>query len=207
MTRFAAGTSPQYADAYNNWFFGGGFQRGDTPPSPGGQMPFNRAVQAPYPPTSSGPMPMAPPRPSPPTPSKPGPGRPSRPMAPTQPPPPGKPQGGGFAAYSPGQAQPQQSPWATSTPYGQPQQQPANRPPPFRATSQNFDGTQSQMPNFRQRDAFISQINSQLGQMQQQSQQRPGMGPPQFNFPQMWGQAGQMAQQGWQNPFAAPGYY
>lgn len=78
-----------------------------------------------------------------------------------------------------------------------------NRPPPFQATTQNFDGTQSQMPNFQQRDAFINQINRQLGQMQQQSWQRPGARPPQFNFPQMWGQAGQMAQQGWQNPFAA----
>lgn len=124
------------------------------------------------------------------TPSKPGPGRPSVPMAPS---------------YSPGQAKPQQSPYATSTPYGQqpPSQQP-NRPPPFLATTQNFDGTQSQMPNFQQRDAFIAQINNQLGQMQQQSWQRPGMGAPQFNFPQMWGQAGQMAEQGFRNPFAAP---
>lgn len=80
----------------------------------------------------------------------------------------------------------------------------ADRPPPFQATTQNFDGTQSQMPNFQQRDAFIAQINNQLGQMQQQSWQRPGMGAPQFNFPQMWGQAGQMAQQGFRNPFAIP---
>ena len=60
------------------------------------------------------------------------------------------------------------------------------------------------MPNFQQRDAFIAQINNQLGQMQQQSWQRPGMGAPQFNFPQMWGQAGKMAEQGFRNPFAAP---
>jgi hypothetical protein len=80
----------------------------------------------------------------------------------------------------------------------------ANRPPPFQAATQNFDGTQSQMPNFQQRDAFISQINSQLGQMQGLSQARPGMGAPQFNFPQMWGQANQMVRQGWQNPFAGP---
>jgi hypothetical protein len=109
--------------------------------------------------------------------------------------------------YAPGQAKPQQSPYATATPYGAPQpasqsQQPV-RPPPFQSTTQNFDGTQSQMPNFQQRDAFISQINNQLGQMQQQSWQQPGMGAPQFNFPQMWGQAGEMAQQGFQNPFAA----
>jgi hypothetical protein len=162
---------------------------------------------------------------------------------------------GNFSAYSPGQAQPQQNPYGTATPYGgkpqamgpqwnqggtnqqQTRQQPfqqymtqgspygggnqfqqrpevdpnvannpyANRPPPFQATTQNFDGTQSQMPNFQQRDAFISQINNQLGQMQGQSWQQPGMGAPQFNFPQMWGQAGQMAQQGFRNPFAASG--
>lgn len=162
---------------------------------------------------------------------------------------------GNFSAYSPGQAQPQQNPYGTATPYGgkpqamgpqwnqggtnqqQTRQQPfqqymtqgspygggnqfqqrpavdpnvannpyANRPPPFQATTQNFDGTQSQMPNFQQRDAFISQINNQLGQMQGQSWQQPGMGAPQFNFPQMLGQAGQMAQQGFQNPFAPSG--
>lgn len=81
----------------------------------------------------------------------------------------------------------------------------ANRPQPFQQTTQNFDGTQSQMPNFQQRDAFIGQINNQLGQMQNQSWQQPGMGAPQFDFPQMWGQAGEMVKQGWQNPFAAQG--
>jgi len=99
----------------------------------------------------------------------------------------------------PGQAQSQQSPYATATPYGQQ----ASRPPAFQAYTQNFDGTQSQMPDFQRRDAFISQINNQLGQMAQQSQQRPGARPPKLNFPQMWNQAGQMVQQGWQNPFAA----
>lgn len=237
MTSFAPGTNPQYANAYSSWFFNGGPRTGSQAPKPGdfgpaasGPMTPNRAVPAPYPPTSPGTMLPAPPRPTP-TPSKPGPGRPSRPMTPSQSPRPGKPQGGGFGIYSPGQAQPQQSPYASSTPYGQQpqsmnrygpgtspeymQQNPdtepfnpaGNRPPPFRATTQNFDGTTSQMPNFQQRDAFIAQINNQLGQMQQQSQKQPGMGPPQFNFPQMWGQAGQMAQQGFRNPFAAPGYY
>lgn len=187
--------------------------------------------------------------------------------------------GGNFSAYSPGQAQPQQNPYGTATPYGvqrplvqqpaPPQQyevprpsdygvdfsvggdgqirdmryrqppagspgpsqpgrympppggQPpigpglidpnvannpyANRPPPFQATTQNLDGTQSELPNYQQRDAFISQINNQLGQMQNQSWQQPGMGAPQFNFPQMLGQAGEMAQQGFQNPFAQAG--
>ena len=102
--------------------------------------------------------------------------------------------GDGRPRFAPGQIDPN----VANNPY-------ANRPPPFQATTQNFDGTQSQMPNFQQRDAFISQINNQLGQMQGQSWQQPGMGAPQFNFPQMWGQAGQMAQQGFRNPFAASG--
>lgn len=101
----------------------------------------------------------------------------------------------------PGQAQSQQSPYATATPYGQ--QQPP-RPPAFQAVTQNFDGTTSQMPNYQQRDAFISQINSQLGKAQQQSWQKPGAGAPQLDFQKMWGQAGQMVKDGWQNPFARP---
>jgi hypothetical protein len=132
------------------------------------------------------------------------------------------PGGGGGTPLTPGQ--PQQRPAGTATQYGN-QYGPgglppigpglidpnvannpyANRPPPFQATSQNFDGTQSQMPNFQQRDAFINQINNQLGQMQGQSWQKPGMGPPQFNFPQMWGQAGEMAGKGFKNPFAMQG--
>jgi hypothetical protein len=95
--------------------------------------------------------------------------------------------------------QPAQRPLAQAAP--QPAMPPAMQP--FQAQTLNFDGTQSQMPNFQQRDAFISQINNQLGQMQQQSWQQP-MGAPQFNFPQMWGQAGQMVDQGWQNPFRFP---
>lgn len=96
-------------------------------------------------------------------------------------------------------------PLATQGPAGQPMGLPGpmSRPAPFQSTTRNFDGTTSQMPNFQQRDAFIAQINNQLGQMQNQSWQRPGMGAPQFDFPTMWGQAGEMAQQGFQNPFAA----
>lgn len=102
--------------------------------------------------------------------------------------------GDGRPRFAPGQIDPN----VANNPY-------ANRPPPFQQTTQNLDGTQSEMPNNQQRDAFISQINNQLGQMQNQSWQQPGMGAPQFNFPQMLGQAGEMAQQGWQNPFAAQG--
>jgi hypothetical protein len=122
--------------------------------------------------------------------------------------------------FATGQAQPQQ-PQQQGTPYNPQQGQNfggfgsqqggpfsawannanAPRPPAFQSQANNFDGTQSQAPNFQQRDAFISQINNQLGQMQGQSWNQP-MGAPQFNFPQMWGQAGQMVQQGWRNPFA-----
>lgn len=110
--------------------------------------------------------------------------------------------------FGPDSAQPKQ-PQPQGTPYnpqqGQPfgawgQQPMPQRPPAFESRTQNFDGTQSQMPNFQQRDAFIQQINNQLGQMQSQSWNQP-MGAPQFNFGQMWQQAGQMAQDGWQNPF------
>jgi hypothetical protein len=97
----------------------------------------------------------------------------------------GSQQGGAFSAWNPNTANDAQ----------------AQRPPAFQAQTFNFDGTQSQMPNFQQRDAFINNINTQLGQMQGQSWNQP-MGAPQFNFPQMWGQAGQQVQQGFQNPFA-----
>jgi len=107
-------------------------------------------------------------------------------------------QGSPYGGANQFQQRPQVDPNVANNPY-------ANRPAPFQATTQNFDGTQSQMPNFQQRDAFIGQINNQLGQMQSQSWQQPGMGAPQFNFPQMWGQAGEMAQQGYQNPFAQAG--
>lgn len=111
-------------------------------------------------------------------------------------------------AFSPGRAQPQQNSWAASTPYS-----PANpnvasgaqvaRPPAFQSLTQNFDGTFSESPNFPQRDAMISQINSQLGQMQAQSWNQP-TGAPQFNFPQMAQQANEMVAQGWQNPVLQP---
>lgn len=157
------------------------------------------------------------------TPSKPGPGMPSVTTAHGGQASGGKPQSMGPQWNQGGtnQQQTRQQPFqqymAQGSPYGggnQSQQRPAvdpnfannpyaNRPAPFQATTQNFDGTQSQMPNFQQRDAFISQINNRLGQMQGQSWQKPGMGAPQFNFPQMWGQAGQMANQGWRSPFAS----
>lgn len=108
-----------------------------------------------------------------------------------------------YAGSSPSGQPPSPQPSLTQyTAPGNPLPGPTSRPAPFQSTTRNFDGTTSEMPNFQQRDAFISQINNQLGEMQNQSWQQPGMGAPQFNFPQMWGQAGEMVQQGFQNPFA-----
>jgi hypothetical protein len=106
---------------------------------------------------------------------------------------------GGKPAGKPGQAQSQQSPYATSTPYAAYNPNIANnpqapRPPAFQASYGQPDGSFSSQPNFGQRDAFIQNLNQQAGM------QTGGM--PQFNFGQAWNQAGNMVQQGWQNPFA-----
>lgn len=80
---------------------------------------------------------------------------------------------------------------------------PERRPPPFQAAYGQIGGGFSSQPNFGQRDAFINNINNQLGQMQRQSWANPGsVGAPQFNFGQMWNQAGDMVQRGWQSPLA-----
>lgn len=105
---------------------------------------------------------------------------------------------------SPGRAQPRQSPYESSTAYQAWNPNIANnpsapRPPAFQASYGNLDGTTSQQPNFQQRDAFISQINDRLGQMQQQSWQQP-MGAPQFDFQGMASRANEMVRGGWQNP-------
>jgi hypothetical protein len=108
---------------------------------------------------------------------------------------------GGKPAGKPGQAQSQQSPYATSTPYAAYNPNIANnpqapRPPEFQASYGQPDGSFGSQPNFGQRDAFIQNLNQQAGM------QTGGM--PQFNFGQAWNQAGNMVQQGWQNPFAPP---
>lgn len=73
--------------------------------------------------------------------------------------------------------------------------------PAFQASFGNPFGGPTQQPNFGQRDAFISNINNQLGQMQQQSWLQPGsIGAPQLDFQNLWGRAGDMVKQGWQNP-------
>ena len=94
-------------------------------------------------------------------------------------------QGGGFSAWDPNIANNAQAP----------------RPPAFQAAYGQMGGGYSDRPDTPKRDAFISQVNNQLGQMQGQSWQQP-TGAPQFNFGQMMGQANQMAEQGFQNPFA-----
>jgi hypothetical protein len=105
-----------------------------------------------------------------------------------QQPAPQQPQGGGFSAWDPNIANNAQAP----------------RPPAFQASYGQLGGGYSDQPNFQQRDAFISQVNNQLGQMQGQSWQQPGVGAPQFDFARMFGQAGNMVQQGYQNPFSQP---
>ena len=92
-----------------------------------------------------------------------------------------------YSAYSLGMAQPQQSPYANSTPYGQngnlAYAPPDQRPPPFQQSWGNPFGAATSQPNFDWRNSLISNVNSQLGQMQQQSWQQPGvLGAPQFNF-------------------------
>lgn len=106
-------------------------------------------------------------------------------------------QGTPYGAYSPGASQ---NLSGGNLAYAAPQ----NRPQPFTASYQGFDGSVSNQPNFAQRDAFINQINNQLGRQQAQSWQQP-TGAPQFDFPSMWNQAGKMVEQGWQNPFSGFG--
>ena len=131
---------------------------------------------------------------------------------PANPRPPGSP-----AVQSPGQAQPQQSPYAGSSPYGQApmaQVSPApylplpaggvgnwgnqtqGRPAPFSVTGSDPFGGWGGMDQFLgQRAAFVNNINQHRGMTASQ-----GLPPTPMNFNQMWNQAGQMQQQGWQNP-------
>jgi hypothetical protein len=115
-----------------------------------------------------------------------------------------------YSAYSPGMAQPQQSPYANSTPYGQngnlAYAPPDQRPPPFQQSWGNPFGAATSEPNFDWRNSLIGNVNSQLGQMQQQSWQQPGvLGAPQFNFNPMAQPPG-MAQPV-QDPYAASNAY
>lgn len=133
-------------------------------------------------------------------------GRPASPRPPSSP-----------AVPSPGQAQPQQSPYAGSSPYGQApvaQVSPApylpppaggvgnwgnqtqGRPAPFSVTGSDPFGGWGGMDQFLgQRAAFVNNINQHRGMTASQ-----GLPPMPMDFNQMWGQAGRMQQQGWQNP-------
>jgi len=110
-----------------------------------------------------------------------------------------------MSMYSPGQAKPIQ-PQSQGTPYGAQSDgnyayaTPNNRPAPFTQRYTNFDGTQSEQPNFGQRDAFIQNINDSMlpyygGKAQ---------GAPQFDFQSMYKKADDMVKDGWQNPFLMP---
>jgi hypothetical protein len=91
-----------------------------------------------------------------------------------------------------------------------PAAQPGRQPPPAFTAQTNYAPPQSfvmptpmtpqGMPDFRQRDAFIANINNSLGQ--QMSFGTPTPQSPQLNFPALWQQAGQMVNNGWQNPLA-----
>ena len=56
---------------------------------------------------------------------------------------------------------------------------------------------------YNQRDAFINNINTSLGQQMMQNFGGAQPVAPQLNIPQLWAQAGQMAANGWTNPLAA----
>lgn len=204
MTMFAPDTPQGYANAYNNWFYGGGARSGQPSPKP---QDYGM-------PGASGPKPQAFPGKSE---SQPGKGSSYNP---------GKAQsiqmpsyGTGYGQRAPEMYAPREtlaraqgappggvypddmvpvSGWGNLA-YAPPDQ----RPPPFQAVYGQIGGGYSSQPNFDQRDAFISNINNQLGQMQQQSWARPGsVGAPQMDLGRMWGQAGEMVQQGWQSPLA-----
>jgi hypothetical protein len=74
------------------------------------------------------------------------------------------------------------------------------RPEPFTAQYQGFDGSVSDKPNYGQRDAFIQQANDMMMPYYSGKSQ----GAPQMNVQDMWSNAGKMVENGYQNPFAPP---
>ena len=129
----------------------------------------------------------------------------ARPAQPQSQPPTSRPAGN-FSAYSPGQAQPQQSPWATATQYGQQpawaQQLPYGgqnvgvQPFQFRAT--DFMGNQFSDPA-----AFTAQqgaMTQALNQQRAQQISQGNFGP--LNPSLAYRQGQEMLQAGWQNQFA-----
>lgn len=75
-----------------------------------------------------------------------------------------------------------------------PPQQPQRYVFPLQGQGQQF---------YNQRDAFINNINTSLGQQMMQNFGGATPVAPQLNIPQLWAQAGQMAADGWTNPLAA----
>lgn len=125
-------------------------------------------------------------------------------------------QSGSFSAYAPGQAQSQQSPYASSSQYGQfnagnyANMSPAQRPPAFEQSQQTPWGQMSPSAYSQQQAAFVSGVNNQMGQYMGSAGVYQGQGAPpsswgqapQWNPNQLWSQAGSAVQQGWQNQLA-----
>lgn len=128
--------------------------------------------------------------------------------------------GEGMWAYSqqkpsPGQAQPQQSPYAASTGYGQPafnmgnyaNMPAAQRPAAFQQTMQTPFGQMDPSAFYAQRDAMVQAANNVHAQAAQNAgvftgQSAPSLGQPTYNPQQLWQAGGAMLDQGWQNPFS-----
>jgi hypothetical protein len=124
-----------------------------------------------------------------------------------------KPSGGmDMSIYSPGKAQPTQTP-SLGTAYGQPstqgspqQKNPfASMQPGVYSPSGFTPGSNFQQPlatALAQRDAFVQQANQALLPYQVANFTNQNFGPPQFDIAGMRKQANQMVQDGFYNPFA-----
>ena len=129
--------------------------------------------------------------------------------------------GGAYAAYRPGQAQSQQSPYANSTAYGQSvsntpnvqggqmhsfYSQPAGQGPAFQQQMPSFQfagGTDWMGNQYTDPNAMMAQTGAMALALNQQRQGMMGQGQFGSLNPQMaYNQGMEMLQQGWQNPFA-----
>jgi hypothetical protein len=181
---FAPGTNRDYANAYDNWWFGQN-GRGPAPQrsSFGPDSPAGRAQ--PVQPQSQG------------TPYGQSPARPSEPYAAYRPQAgaSGQQQGGAFSAY--------QTPPSSSMgggPGNFAYASPDQRPAPFTSTTRGPDGQQYDPSQYYpMRDAFIQNINDARSQFVS----NPGAGRQPMDFGAMWGQAGDMAQSGYTNPLTS----
>lgn len=184
MTSFAPGTNRDYANAYDNWWFGQN-GRGPAPQrsSFGPDSPAGRAQ--PVQPQSQG------------TPYGQSPAGPSEPYAAYRPQAgaSGQQQGGAFSAY---QTPPSFAPGGGQGNFAY--APPDRRPAPFTSTTRGPDGQQYDPSQYYpMRDAFIQNINDARSQFVS----NPGAGRQPMDFGAMWGQAGNMAQSGYANPLAS----